>query len=979
MELKLNKYLIRNYILVSELSLRELFFLVIAIVFFHSAVNAQSPLSLTTQDGLPSNSVYRAVQDKEGVMWFCTEKGLSKFDGYEFTNFNTNNGLPHNDIFYIYLQDDKIWLSTFDSVAYIQNDKVIGVTKTDEIKDLSLYRYMFEGKDISLVYFQKARKYYRINNDSLVEFKLPSTHRIFSIVSDNEFSLIRYDSIHDTDYIVKYIDSKEVKQIEFEHDISILKYESIIIDNKKYLFEKDSVLIWDGNQLEGISYVEKWGEDPEHYKIVQYGGIIVLFGNKNSYVLDKDLNILKGYDFLLDNNNNSFTIDQNNNFWTCGSEGVRFYRNREIGSLSHEMPYEGDKFKVLVKGPSQQLYIATEDGRVMEITEQDQLVGKIALDLKNVKDMQIDKDGTYYYILDKSKGLIKYSFSKSDHNSYGKFLGNMNDSQKTFDLSADGDISIGYSFASKVIGKYGENQILSKRTYSVKYQEDTIWIGTTRGLYKYFDNHSELFSLDKREPYIKYIYLDNHNAIWAIPDRTGLYRIENGNYKNLTFLDDLYINKLRVDQDKNLWLATTSGLFQLKYDKSSDTYSRIKYGYSKGIDSENISDVEIRGNKVYAISDKMLYALDINQENRIKNTHFLFSNITVNQEEVEFDEISDLKYTENELIINYKCISLDDFGKVKYKWKLEPIYNEWQETKARTLQFNSLAPNSYNLKIKSFDSNDELIHKEETLSFIINSPWYLTKLFLILVGLFTIASFKAYDIWRKNKERKKLKLENTIQQQLYELKLRAVRAQMNPHFIFNALNSIQKFIFLRNPEEANEYIVKFSKLMRMILESTNERFTSISIELNMLEIYMSLEQLRFDNIFDFDIEVDPNLDRQNTFIPSIMLQPFVENAINHGLAPKESKGKLWLRFRLQSDNLICEIEDNGIGREKSKLLKKSTHTSRALSIIKERKEILKESDNYIIDFIFEDLYNDKKEPTGTKMVLTLPLIFDYVN
>ena len=934
-------------------------------------------LRLTTQDGLPSNSVYRAIQDEEGIMWFCTEKGLAKFDGYEFTTFNTNNGLPHNDIFDIHLHDDKIWLSTFDSISYIKNEKVIGIKKPDELRAFSLYKYFFESDDMHLIYFPKAKKYYRIINDSLVLLELPLEERFLSIASEQNFTTNYYDPEENINYVRKYVNNKFEKKIPFQHDISDLKYENINIGERKYLFQKDSIFIWDGDFLKSYSYLDILGGTVDHYNIVEYKGIIVIYGKKNNYVLDKHLQILEGYDFLMDNDIRSFTIDDNNNFWTCGSEGVVFFLDKHVGCNSIKIKYKDDKYRSIIKDDQDNIYIATEDGRILEVTKKNRLVEKHAFDLSNVKDWQIDAQGKYCYILDKDVGIKKYNFSEKNSQEISFYEEDIEYSLKTFDLNKQGMMAIGYSYGLCLVKKDSLEKIFDKRTYGVKYQMDTLWIGTTQGLYKYYNNKEELVSLDVKEPYIKNIYLDDHNRIWAIPDRTGLYKIENGEYQNLSFLDDLYINRLRVDKNKNIWLATTNGLFFLDFDKNSNTYTRIKYGYSKGINSDNIADVEIVDNKVIAISDKVLYILDLDKRNKEKNTFFSFGKVEVNREDFSEKKLDNLHYTQNEIIVNYTCTSLDDFGKIQYQWKLEPTQNNWQSTKSRSLQFNSLAPNDYLLSIKTFDSNNELIHKEKSLAFTIRSPWYLTKWFLFLAAFIIIAAFLYYDQWRKNKEKKKIEIENVIQQQLYDLKLRAVRAQMNPHFIFNALNSIQKFIFLKSPEEANQYIVKFSKLMRMILESTNQSFTSLADEIYMLELYVSLEQLRFDNIFDYDIVVDPKLDRERTLIPSIMLQPFVENAINHGLAPRISKGKLSIRFYASNHNLICEIEDNGIGREESRKIRKSTHSSRALDIIKERKEILKESDNYIIDFIFEDLYNEKKESMGTKMILTLPLLLDY--
>jgi len=184
-------------------------------------------------------------------------------------------------------------------------------------------------------------------------------------------------------------------------------------------------------------------------------------------------------------------------------------------------------------------------------------------------------------------------------------------------------------------------------------------------------------------------------------------------------------------------------------------------------------------------------------------------------------------------------------------------------------------------------------------------------------------------------------------------------------------------IYLKSPEQANQYIVKFSKLMRLILDSTNRKFTSLSDEIKMLNLYISLEQLRFDNVFTHEVQIDNALNPEDTFIPSNFLQPFIENAINHGLAPKQNGGKLNIRFKSTDEGVVCEIEDNGVGRKNAKNLKKNNHISRALKIIEERIEILKEQEKYAIDLAFTDLEKLNGESLGTVVTLKLPKNDDY--
>jgi LytS/YehU family sensor histidine kinase len=195
---------------------------------------------------------------------------------------------------------------------------------------------------------------------------------------------------------------------------------------------------------------------------------------------------------------------------------------------------------------------------------------------------------------------------------------------------------------------------------------------------------------------------------------------------------------------------------------------------------------------------------------------------------------------------------------------------------------------------------------------------------------------------------------------------------MNPHFIFNALNSIQSFIYNREPEEANQFIVQFAKLMRLILESTSKNFSYLKDEIELINLYVSLEQLRFNNKFEYKLNIDEDIYKKDIIVPSTILQPFVENAINHGIAPKTTKSILKINVTIKEDFLCCIIEDDGIGREEAARRKKSSHTSRAMNIIQERKQILKKRDNIDIDFNFEDLKNPIGTGTGTRVTILVP-------
>ena len=216
-----------------------------------------------------------------------------------------------------------------------------------------------------------------------------------------------------------------------------------------------------------------------------------------------------------------------------------------------------------------------------------------------------------------------------------------------------------------------------------------------------------------------------------------------------------------------------------------------------------------------------------------------------------------------------------------------------------------------------------------------------------------------------------------FQNRVSNLELSLLQSQMNPHFIFNALGSIQYYIFNNQKDIAEEYLSKFAGLMRMFLESSRNKFISLEDELRLLRGYLELEHMRFPDKFSSDIEIDLSDFPGNYSLPAMLLQPFVENAINHGLFHTTYNGTLTLRFHDDEHFLHCTITDNGIGRVASKELRESSirkHKSRSTQITEERIEILKEADNMHLEIHYHDFELSRDGHTGTQVIIKIPLL-----
>jgi hypothetical protein len=243
------------------------------------------------------------------------------------------------------------------------------------------------------------------------------------------------------------------------------------------------------------------------------------------------------------------------------------------------------------------------------------------------------------------------------------------------------------------------------------------------------------------------------------------------------------------------------------------------------------------------------------------------------------------------------------------------------------------------------------------------------KLYIALCILILILFVAAFLQMRNRRRTEKLKLENS----LIELEQKALRLQMNPHFIFNALNSIQGFITENNSASAKKYLSKFARLMRLIMENSALKTVSLQNEIDVLNDYLELTSLRFPGKFSFRIEVDEDIDASNAEIPPMLLQPFVENAVLHGIAAKESEGMIRIHFHKKNALIECTIEDNGIGRQKAMESKLHGHKSTGMLVTEERLKAFSEASDVKANLQIIDLFDNFGNAGGTKVILEIPM------
>jgi hypothetical protein len=394
--------------------------------------------------------------------------------------------------------------------------------------------------------------------------------------------------------------------------------------------------------------------------------------------------------------------------------------------------------------------------------------------------------------------------------------------------------------------------------------------------------------------------------------------------------------------------------------------------------SNAILDFEILDNQIYLITSKGIQRFSFNdlEENK-KLPEIQIQKAVVNG----FKQVSNkhfLSSNENNIEFSFLAVTHKDKRNLSYEYQLVGYDEQWYSTKFinNFVKYTKLPAGKYVFKVRLRDS-DTISKEVKTFEFEVERVFWKKWQFIVGLTLLMLFVFVAYYqkrirflVQKKNEEIEKQK----HIQELNKSKLIALKSQMNPHFMFNALNSIQEFILQNKKELASNYLGDFADLMRSYLQHSQEDTISLRDEIETLELYLKLEQIRFEEDFVYQIIYDRKLAIDMIDIPSFLLQPFVENAIKHGLLHKHGNKSITVEFvKINNEILECRIQDNGIGRRESERINKHRkHKSFATEASQNRLNLLNQNIEAKIGLTIEDLYDQRNSSLGTKVIITIP-------
>lgn len=526
---------------------------------------------------------------------------------------------------------------------------------------------------------------------------------------------------------------------------------------------------------------------------------------------------------------------------------------------------------------------------------------------------------------------------------------------------------------------------LEERGRSITYvkNDEKIYYVTNTNVYSKKWNTDEKNKLFYNGQNIHSNYLSQLDGRLLIgTEKNGILFFEDEVFKaQLSVKDGLKSNTiLKLKTYKNFIVILSIYGVQI-YDQNTNKF--VHLGEAEGVLFSKVIDFAISEDQLWLLEKYGYYSVPLDKfssnDTRTLLGRIELESMLVNDKEVSMTSQTEFNYDQNNIQFFFDYRDIETKNESIFLYKLVGAQQEWKalDNSVNSLEFPSLAPGSYTFLLKSRYRGKET----ETIkyNFTIFAPFWLRGWFFVVSGLFIVAVVSLFFLrrFRKNRKKRLIELEkHKMQTDIFESKLKAIRSQMNPHFIFNSLNSIQALVLEQDAKKSYDYIEKISMLVRKTLEFSEKNFVQLTDEIDFLTIYAELESLRMKEQFQFLII---NNVEEEIQIPPLLIQPFIENAIHHGLLHKEGEKRLHIEFSCIEGNTSCTIIDNGVGRQLSKEIKsrQNSHESFSLNAIKERLQILSEQNNAEFRYHINDLFDDDGNARGTEVTVYYPHLSNY--
>lgn len=908
-------------------------------------------------------------------MWFATDRGLSKFDGNSFRNFTLEDGLPELAVYRIFRDHhDRIWcLNASSTLFYVENDEVhlyeynhllegklssaddainILVDKNDGIHlgyDKSGYHHITKD-GVHTMFGMEAQKHigpwFKSIDDSGIIFRTKNRKGLQS-----EFVYV--DGADTSFYNLDHIIRDDVRKIRPSIKLST-GHGMIVIGSSVCLVNKDSFVTYNTNGLP-LSSCEAGGKA----WVGEYNGGITGF---KLGTLEPVIKVLRGYSV------SSVHQDHEGGYWFSTLDAGVFYTpSLELRTVAIDTDIKRKKI----------VAISDIDTAILA----GQLDGTL-LSYRNGKCTNIDYDRSNINTIvtifrdPKTHGPVISSYT-------GTYLLESNLTTSPFErgsvrahaVEPISRKSLLVSTSGWIKAYDGQNIVDSFKTYKRPLaihcgKDSAIHFGTFTG-YSILEDNQLLDQSDAHE-----LMSTRTNSITTSSERVflgsmgeGIIVVEDDSVWQITTENGLssdFVNVVIMD-DNQLIAGTSLGVSLI--DFSGNTYSIRNIDLKDGLISNEVTCLLTKNDSLWIGTRKGL-SLIPNQQFECANANPIVNLVAlkVNNEEIDASTHLELEHHQNKIEIVFNGISYKQNGVVDFRYKLDGASENWVHTTITRVRFTGLASGDYKFHLE-MNIDGKWVTALSPMEIWIDAPFWQKWWVLLLINLGIVAILIFIYVRRL----KVVKQRNSVQEQLKNFQLQALAAQMSPHFLFNSLNAIQDVLLHKTKLEASSYLSRFARLMRTVLENTTKSEVPLQDELDALELYLDLEMLRIDRGFDYKLEIADDVNTHEVKVPNLLIQPFAENAIWHGLRHRsEPGGILHIRIKYRNDELICQIEDNGVGRAFHS--DEKTQRDEGSSITDKRLKLLLGDENHLT---VKDLQNEHGNPCGTLVEIRLPDVRKY--
>lgn len=920
--------------------------------------------------------MYNMIQDKKGYLWFATDNGVFRYDGKDFTRYSTENGLPDNDV--LSVEEDqlgRIWIACYNNnFLCIERGKLHnGRGGTNFMTFKSYMRLLGYRADTLVFHVNSQPDAVFIQPNGTIQFK---QHPDIDFYCGNDAIKFSKSKIYLYDFHFKKVDSFKTDN---PNEIIDAVYK---LSDSTFLIKTNMQVIL-GNihhqrlhlQNQKLSYLQQ-------NKLILYKQELWMYEDSTLFPIKPDLRIdssrkrntygIHFFSFLLDNRNDLWLSTEGDGVYYLPQNGVQLY-TEEDGLVNQNI--------TCASMLQDTLYTVGVTGKVNRLAHH--AIETLPINLEKFaygKVKSILAHGNFLFFGYSKGHLLVYN----KHNGTTHLISNIGSVKHLASYSKD---SILYCSSSRS----GFIQVSNLQVYPLfgergvaagKIQDGKILVAGINNLRLYEKQGKEFVLVNKTNlPNTIISDIQHLNGITVLSTfEQGIYIVSGKDTQHLTTANGLTDNNCKyvyIENAHHIWASTSSGLNHIIYGLTASPVVE-NLTTKNGLASNNISHVFKIENTYYTTSSKGIntFSLDRFYHEQIEPLLDIHD-IYVNNKPVF--PVGDLKLQPGEQLLKLTVSVLDfrSFGNLHIRYRVNGLDTSWTYTTQNIIELARLQPGTYTLEIQSLGAFHKVAASSVTLKFqVLPFWWQLT--WVRIAAFIAFIAITAYGIYLffLRRYHQKVKQENLLKQ-ITETELKAIKAQINPHFIFNTLNAIQYFISNSENEKAGNYLDLMSKLIRKTLDFSNEISSPLKDEMAYLQTYVALESLRFEEE-DFELQWQDWLseqDKQCPF-PTMVLQPHVENAIRHGLKPKKQGKKiLKLSFYKKENTLFVEVEDNGIGRQQSTLQKSQhfvSHRSHGDELSKSKLSLFEQFMKKKVTLRTDDLMENNNS-IGTRVILSVEL------